>query len=814
MRVINNYIYNNNGMMLELDNGGKILLELWEKDVFRIRYTCRESFFDGNSLMIAGKPLKNIYWKHYEDDQTLVITSEKVKLQIKKDTAAFSWYSAAELLVKEPERGGKWLDEIEVEKYIFDTEENSSMEQTGFSFNSITHNGKKEFLRKAYSTKLEFEFSTGEAIYGLGQHEDGILNYRGKSQTLYQQNRKLPMPIMFSSRGYAFFFNTCSFSAFHDDEQGSYFWSEVEDEMDYFFIYGPKFDELVARIRSLTGSAAMLPKWAYGYWQSKEHYKTQEELVNVARGYRERSIPIDVIVQDWKYWPGEQWGEKRFDPERYPDPETLLKELHQKDIKLVISVWTHIMNYGPNHQEMLDRGFLLNNKSNINMFIKEARELHWKQIQEGLLKYGIDGWWCDGTEPFDGMRATKFREEYFKRISLDVEEYKYTIDPEYINLYPLLNAIAIYEGMRATHKDKRVLNLTRACYPGLQRYGTVVWSGDITAKWEVLRRHVADGLNFCITGHSNWTVDIGAFFVHDKREECWWHAGDYPSGTEDAGYRELYVRWFQLAAFLPVFRSHGTDISKNIWCFGEPGDIFYDTLIKFNHLRYRLLPYIYSVAGMVSHKNYTMMRSLCFDFEQDQNVLNITDQYMFGPAIMVCPVAFPMYYEKENLKIEGIAKSRTVYLPAGCKWYDFWTGEKYEGGQYINAFAPLDRMPLFIKSGSIIPMGPVVQHTQDMLDAPWEIRIYPGSNGEFEIYEDAGDGYSYEQSECAWTKLIWKDELREVTVLKRQGVFAGMTLEREFGLVSVRQGHGQGSEQERSRDALIKYNGEKTSLKI
>jgi alpha-D-xyloside xylohydrolase len=416
--------------------------------------------------------------------------------------------------------------------------------------------------------KQEFIFSEGEAIYGLGQHEDGILNYRGHSQTLYQHNRKLPMPIIISSRGYACFFNTYSFSAFHDDEHGSYFWSEYVNELDYFFIFGPEFDQLISEIRNLTGKSAMLPIWAYGYWQSKEHYKTQKEILDIAREYRERGIPIDVIVQDWKYWPGEQWGEKRFDPERYPEPEGLLKKLHDMHIRMIISIWTQFNNYGPNHKEMSDKGLLLKNNSNINLFEEDARKLHWKQIKEGLYKYEIDGWWCDGTEPFDGMRPTQFREEYFKRVQLDIEEYKRYIDPQYINAYPLLNAMAIYEGMRSANEGKRVLNLTRACYPGQQRYGTIVWSGDIVANWEVLKRHIADGLNFCMTGHSNWTLDIGGFFVKDRRDECWWHAGDYTSGVEDAGYRELYVRWFQFGTFLPVFRSHGTDISPKIQTFG------------------------------------------------------------------------------------------------------------------------------------------------------------------------------------------------------------------------------------------------------
>lgn len=815
MKVIGFYKNENNGLLLELDNKGKILLQLWKDGLIRVRYTWKESFGPDKGYVVTGSRDDRMEWRVSEDAHSIYAAAGQIKLVINKDTAAFSWYGPeGELLVREPERGGKWLEETDVEGYDFEDAERVNMDLTGFSFNSSVRGGKKKFLRKAYSTKLELVFSEGEAIYGLGQHEEGILNYRGHSQTLYQNNRKLPMPVFISSKGYAFFFNTSSFSAFHDDAQGTYFWSEVCEELDYFFMYGPEFDAIVALIRSLTGKSSMLPMWAYGFWQSKEYYKTQEELTGVAREYRRRSIPIDVVVQDWRYWPGDQWGEKRFDHERYPDPEGMVKELHEMDIKLVISIWSHFNNLGPNHKEMLDKGLLLANGCNIDMFKEEARQLHWKQIQEGLHTYGIDGWWCDGTEPFDGMRPARFREEYFKCIGMDIEEYKRYMDPEFINLYPLLNSMGMYEGMRSAGEDKRVLNLTRACYPGQQRYGTVVWSGDVAANWEVLRRHIANGLNFCITGHSNWTLDIGAFFSLDYREICWWHAGDYPMGIEDYGYRELYVRWFQFGAFLPVFRSHGTDFSKEIWRFGEPGDLFHDILVKFDHLRYRLLPYIYSVVGMVTHKDYTMMRSLGFDFRHDPKVSDITGQYMFGPVIMVCPVTWPMYYGKDSKKLEGIAKSREVYLPEGCDWYDFWTGKRYGGGRSITADAQLDQIPLFVKAGSILPMSAQIQHSGEMWTVPWEIRVYPGRDGSFEIYEDAGDGYGYEKGEFAWTGVAWKDREGKLEISQRTGSYPGIVPERKLEIILVKDGHGTGLEREETCDMTIAYKGKSHCEKL
>lgn len=619
------------------------------------------------------------------------------------------------------------------------------------------------------------------------------------------------MPVIISTKGYGFFFNTYSLSSFHDDEQGSYFWTDVDDEMDFFFMYGPEFDTLVGGMRFLTGEASMLPIWAFGYWQSREHYKSRQELLDVVAKHREKGIPIDGIVQDWKYWPGEQWGEKRFDLERYPDPEKMLRELHDNNVRLMISVWPNFGNSGPNHVTMRENGFLLENDCTLDVFNPKARELYWKQTNDGLYKYGIDGWWCDCTEPFDGMRPYRMREPYCKKTFIDTQDFKRYIDPEYINQYPLLVSQMMYEGQRSVTEEKRLVNLTRACYPGQQRYGTIVWSGDVAATWEVLRRHIADCLNFCVTGHSYWTMDVGAFFVFNRREDCWWHSGDYTDGVNDKGYQEIYVRWFQFGAFLPMFRSHGTDINREMWCFGNPGDVIYDTLMKFDLLRYRLLPYIYSVAGMVTHNRYTMVRSLLFDFREDPDVFNINDQYMFGPAIMVCPVTAPMYWNAGSEKLEGREKSRQVYLPKGCDWYDFWTGNKYRGGQNIIAEAPLEIIPLYVKSGSIIPLGPKVQYAQEIQDAPWELRIYPGSSGKFGIYEDAGDGYMYEKGEYSWTDLKWDDQTGMMNISERRGCYDGMFEEREFRIVLVGVEHGVGVPEE-DPDRIVKYIGQKQEI--
>ena len=387
------------------------------------------------------------------------------------------------------------------------------------------------------------------------------------------------------------------------------------------------------------------------------------------------------------------------------------------------------------------------------------------------------------------------------------------MDPEYVIAYSLLHSKGIYEGQRNTTDDKRVINLTRSAYAGQHRYGTITWSGDITAKWETLKKQIPEGLNFCVTGEPYWTTDIGGFFTK-KNPNLWFWNGDFDGGCTDLGYRELYVRWFQYAAFLPLFRSHGTDTPREVWRFGEPGTIFYDTLLRFLKLRYRLIPYIYSVAGMVTHKDYTMMRVLAFDFSSDKEVYNISDQFMFGPAFLVNPVTEPMYYGPNSCPLEGVDKNRTVYLPKGCDWYDFWTGQRIEGGQRVSAPAPLDIMPLFVKGGSIVPMGPDIQYVDEKKGAAIELRIYPGQDATFTIYEDEGDNYNYEKGKYSETVIRWNDQSSTLTFEQRKGHFDGMVKERTYKIVLVSENIGCGVEETKEYDKVINYNGEKIELQL
>jgi alpha-D-xyloside xylohydrolase len=793
---------------------GMIKLEIWNDRVIRVVYTQREQFRAKPSLMILPTGKRPTHWMVTEHATTLTLQTTQIHLSISKATGAFTWQDAAgNLLVREPAHGGKSLNEVPVEVAAFDADTSVKTRQTADGLRTETQILRTVVDRMAYATKLALEFSPGEAIYGLGQHEEGILNYRGHHQYLYQQNMKVVAPMIVSTRGYALLWDSYAFAAFHDDVYGSYFWTEVAAEMDFYFLYGPEFDQIISEYRTLTGQAPLFPKWAYGYVQSKERYTCQTELLDIAKAYRAKEIPLDCIVLDWQSWPEGLWGQKSFDPSRFPNPSQMTADLHKLHVRLMLSIWPNMAQGGANHQEMQINGYLLGNHSTYNAFLPAARALYWQQAYQGLFQHGLDAWWCDCSEPFEADWRGAFKPEPCQRALINTAEAKKYLDPEYLNAYSLLHSQGLYEGQRSVTREKRVVNLTRSHFAGQQRYGTIVWSGDLCATWEAFRKQIAAGLNLCVTGNPKWTFDIGAFFVK-KRENLWFWAGDYPAGCQDDGYRELYVRWFQMGAFLPMFRAHGTDTPREIWQFGQPGDVTYDTLVRFDFLRYRLLPYIYSLAGWETHKAYTSMRMLAFDFRHDPNVYDVTEQYLFGPALMVCPVTEPMYYAPNPTPLKDVPKTRPVYLPAGSDWYNFWTGQRYPGGQTIETAAPLDIMPLFVRAGSILPLGPKGQHVNDQTDAPLELRIYPGADGRFDLYEDEGDSYRYEQGAFAWTAITWDDQHSCLTLADRAGSFAGMRSQREYQVVLVREGHGVGLEPESQVDAMIQYTGQKLSPKM
>ncbi len=778
------YTLHSNTAIIQIPTG---FLELipYSDSIVRVRYALTQAFSTKKSMMIESAPSPSAAMDVSETAEAFVFSTPKLSIQINKQTGAFTYFDhSGQILTKEPDRGGKTLIPTDVVKSVFDETVEAQIRQDADGVHAYAPSVRQVVDRQAFHTKLEFEWMPDEALYGLGSHEEGMMNLRGQHQYLYQQNMKVVVPALLSTRGYGILIDSYSLMKFHDDAFGSYIWTDVDDELEYYFIYGPEFDQIVHSIRQLTGKATMLPRWSFGYIQSKERYVSQAELISVVKEYRERGLPLDCIVQDWKSWPNNLWGQKSFDLERFPDPKGMTDELHRMNARLMISIWPNMNPGGDNWREMIQQGFMLGNKSTYDAFQDAARQLYWKQANEGLFAHGIDAWWSDCTEPFQADWNGVFKPEPEERLRINTGEAKRYLDPELINAYSLLHSQGIYEGQRKTGTDKRVVNLTRSAYAGQQRYGTITWGGDVSATWDTLRRQIADGLNFCATGLPYWTVDIGAFFVKNDPKLWFWN-GDYNGGVEDMGYRELYVRWFQYAAFLPMFRAHGTDTPREIWRFGNPGDLMYEALAKFLRLRYRLMPYIYSLAGLTTQCDYTMMRALAFDFRADSATYDVDNQFMFGSALLVNPVTKPMYFAAESAVIDGVSKTREVYLPSGADWYDFWTGQRYTGGQTISADAALDMMPLYVRSGSIVPIGPEVSYADEQPNGTLELRIYPGQSGSFTLYEDECDNYNYEQGHFAITRLSWDEASRLFTLHERQGSYPGMPSSREFRIIIV-----------------------------
>jgi alpha-D-xyloside xylohydrolase len=586
-----------------------------------------------------------------------------------------------------------------------------------------------------------------------------------------------------------------------DEEQNKLaLWSEVGDQIDYYFIKGNNADQVISGYRRLTGKAPIVPKWALGFWQSRERYKTQDEIISTVKEYRNRHIPLDNIVLDWQYWEDPKWGSHEFDKKRFPQPKRMMDELHNDlHANLMISVWPKF-NTGTEHfEEMKNKGFLFTKNVEkkrkdwvgtgyestfYDPFNPEAGKLFWNQIDEHLNTLGIDAWWLDATEPdIHSNISIEARKENMSPTAMGPGE-------KYFNAYSLLNSKSVYEGQRTSTPDKRVFILTRSAYAGQQRYGAVTWSGDIVSRWSDFKDQIATGINFSLSGIPYWTMDIGGFAVERRYEQ--------PSPEALQEWRELNTRWFQFGAFCPVFRSHGQFPLREIYNIAPEGTVEYSTMVFYDRLRYRLMPYIYSVAGASFHNDYTIMRGLIMDFSDDANVKNISDEYMFGPSILVAPVS------------DYKARSREVYLPKGT-WYDFYTARSYEGGKKVKADAPLDKMPLFVKAGAIIPAGPDIQYTEEKKADPLTLYIFPGANGSFTIYEDENTNYHYEQGEFTNIDVRYDHASKSVTIGKRQGRFNGMLTKRKFEIIWVNDHHG-GVGLDSHPHRVIEYSGEEVTV--
>jgi alpha-D-xyloside xylohydrolase len=866
-----------------------------------------------SSLVVIRKAVPRLNIRVEESAEIIALASGKLTVQVSKGDGAIRYFSA---------------DGQEVLK---------EARQAMLTPVKIKHE------EKAFSVRQDFELTPDEGIYGLGQHQSGYMNYRGRTVTLVQANTEAVTPFLISTAGYGILWDNCSKTVFADDPGKMSLWSEVADTIDYYFIRGQAMDEVIAGYRDLTGTAPMYGKWAYGYWQSKEHYHTRQELLGVAQEYRKRQIPIDNIIQDWNYWGGNSnWSGMLFDETRYPNPKEMVDTLHDMNFHVMISVWPGL---GPDTEifkEMDRKGYLYNQFGwagfkYYDAYNPQANDIYWNYLKAGLYSKGIDGWWIDSTEPDVVNALTKDSTDYWMKY---IGTNHLGSWARYLNAYSLAMTDDLYRNLRRESDRKRVYILTRSTFAGQQRNAATTWSGDIGANWDVYRKQISAGINHSMAGIPYWTFDIGAFVIGS-------YGGVFSNGGKDPAYQELYTRMFQLGAFSPIFRAHGSETPREIWEFGE----FSDVLVKYDRLRYRLLPYIYSLAWQVTHGGYTIMRGLPMDFAADRKTYSIDDQFLFGPAIMVCPVTeyqlhrppedsvliapehfrtregkpglTARYYNDAEFKslcreqvepeinlfwytgwpdfiagpkfsirwegklipsqtgphrfhmksfgpkrvfldgkelacnyfsvefytvpveleagkeydfafetanvvagafraqlfwktpeiqarektVEPREKSRSVYLPAGSLWTDFWTGLTLAGGQTIIADAPIDTIPLLVKAGSILPMGPLVQYAAEKPADPLEVRIYLGADGSFTLYEDENDSYDYEKGVYSTIGFHWDDGKRQLTIDDRQGTFPGMLKERSFQLVLVGKDHGTGVEMEGNPDKVVSYQG-------
>jgi alpha-D-xyloside xylohydrolase len=622
-------------------------------------------------------------------------------------------------------------------------------------------------------------------------------------------NLRKMIPSLVSTRGYGLLFDAYSAVTFTDGKDGGSLAFDVIDDLDYYFIAGPDMDGAVAGYRQLTGAAVMLPRWAYGYVQSKERYKSQDEVVATVKEFRDRKIPLDVIVQDWNYWYPGQWGSDP-DPKYFPDIAKMVKDVHDMDAHIIISIWPNPSAGSTAGKALKEAGFTLAGTTFVNMFDPKSRELYWKLVAwKNFGQYGMDGWWCDSTEPETGDWGVK---RPANADEVNIQALAKVVDSQFLNAYGMEDSKGIFKNQRKALPDRRVFNITRAGYAGTQRYGAVLWTGDISASWSTLEKQVAEVQSFSAAGNPYIHCDTGAFFVRKGKQ--WFWQGQYDQGVADLGYRELYTRWLQFEAFLPMFRSHGTDTPREPWRFGDPGTPYYDAIVATIHLRYRLLPYLYSLGGQVATQNAMFLRPVAFAFPNDPKTHDLKAQFLVGSELMAAPVLQPMEYGPNSEPVKAAAKTVDVYLPEGSAWVDFWTGKTEAGGRTIRADAPISHSPLFVKAGSILPLGPRVQYANEQPGAPIELRIYPGADGVFTLYEDEGDNYNYEKGKYTTIPISWDEAKNTLTIGKRSGNFPGMLKERTFHVVLVRLGFGVGIAPEPNPDAISHYVGKTMTLSL
>ena len=656
-----------------------------------------------------------------------------------------------------------------------------------------------------------FTLDKDEAVYGLGTIQNGKMNRRGEKKRMEQSNLEDFQNVLQSIKGWGLYWENYSPTLFEDNAQGMTFTSEAGQGVDYYFMYGGSADGVIAQMRQLSGDVPMFPLWTYGYWQSKERYKSARETEGIVDQYRALNVPLDGIIQDWQYWGSNYlWNAMDFLAEDFSNGKQMIDNVHKKHAHFMISIWA---SFGPQTQqfrELNEKGLLLpietwpqSGISHVwppimkypsgvkvyDAFSPVARDIYWKYLKT-LYDYGTDAWWMDSTDP-----------DFFNPKESDYA-HKVTGGSWRLlrNAFPLETVRGIYQSQRKDDRDKRVFIMTRSSYAGQQHYGSNMWSGDVNSSWDMLRKQVPCGLSFTLTGNPNFNTDIGGFFCGSYNTRG---SGSAPKNPQ---FQELYVRWMQYGLFCPVFRSHGADAPREIWQFGKKGEPVYDAIEKQIRLRYRLIPYLYSTAWQVTSNNDSYMRPLFADFASDKKVWNMTDEFMFGRSILACPIVNPQYteekiirtnemtgWDRQEVRSEGVksdkldftqTKTATKYLPKGTTWYDFWTGKAYKGGQNVTLQTSFDRVPMFVRAGSILPLGPEMQYVGEKSWDNLEVRVYPGANGSFTLYEDEGDSYHYEKGVYSTIPFSWNDKSRTLTIGNRQGSYPGMLQQRQFTVVT------------------------------
>jgi len=893
------------------------------KDIINYYFFPEEYFSNRTSLMVDKTNWEALPWSLEEKDSEIVLSTSKVTVKVHREKGTIAFYNAnGQLILEETAEDSKIITPAEV------------------------------MGEKTHHIQQIFNSPADEAFYGLGQHQNNIMNYKGHDVDLWQYNIVVALPFLVSSKNYGILWDNNSRTKFGDirdyqslltlklyDKEGKeggltaeYFeksnfktlltsrreprieyefidvhdtfpenfnintgsirwsgeiecretgvhkfrlyssnyikmwlngelvvnawrqnwlpwthllrlpmeagkrysikiewipnggfiglkhlgpkeelyknslslYSEVADGIDYYFIYGDNPDEVIKGYRTITGKATMMPKWAMGLWQCRQRYQTQEELLSVIREFRKRKIPLDNIVQDWFYWEEDKWGSHEFDSTRFPDPDGMVRELHDNlNTRIMISVWPKFYVGTEHYEEFKEQGWLyMRNVEKeqkdwvgpgyvstfYDPYSKAARDLFWEQINEHLFSKGFDAWWLDCTEP--DIQSNLSRNE----TRLRMHPTAMGTGARYRNTYSLVNSKGIYESQRETKPDQRVFILTRSAFPGQQRYAAATWSGDVAARWYDLEAQITAGLNFCLSGIPYWTTDVGGFSVESRYMDA--------KGEDLAEWRELMTRWFQFAGFCPILRVHGEYPYREIFYVAPPDHPAYQSMLYYDKLRYRLMPYIYSLTGMVTQRDYTIMRALVMDFGYDEKVLNIGDQFMFGPALLINPVT--------KYKV----RKRAVYLPDGPGWYDLKSGKYFSGGKTVIASAPYKDIPIFVKEGSIIPFGPEIQYSTEKPADPLILYVYTGKDANFELYEDENVNYNYEKGAFSIIPFKYDEKTRTLIIGKRQGEFQGMLKERTIHVVWISKDRKVKLDFNIKPDKTVKYNGSAQSVKM